>query len=48
MTTLTTQMNGYYDMVPRAVTAIAMTFPLDLGAGDHVGLRGARVTRCSG
>jgi hypothetical protein len=28
MTTLTTQMNGYYDLVPRAVTAIAMTFPL--------------------
>jgi hypothetical protein len=28
MTTLTTQMNGYYDVVPRAVTAIAMTFPL--------------------
>jgi hypothetical protein len=28
MTTLTTQMNGYYDLVPRAVTAIAVTFPL--------------------
>jgi len=28
MTTLTTQMNGYYDVVPRAVTAIAVTFPL--------------------
>jgi hypothetical protein len=28
MTTLTTQMNGYYDVVPRAVTAIAITFPL--------------------
>jgi hypothetical protein len=28
MTTLTTQMNGYYDLVPRAVTTIAVTFPL--------------------
>ena len=28
MTTLTTQMNGYYDVVPRAVTAIAVAFPL--------------------
>jgi hypothetical protein len=28
MNTLTTQMNGYYDLVPRAVTAIAVTFPL--------------------
>ena len=28
LTTLTTQMNGYYDLVPRAVTAIAVTFPL--------------------
>jgi hypothetical protein len=33
MTTLTTQMNGYYDVVPRAVTAIAMTFPLTWVAG---------------
>jgi hypothetical protein len=28
MTTLTTQMNGYYDVVPRALTAIAAPFPL--------------------
>jgi hypothetical protein len=28
MTTLTTQLNGYYEVVPRAVTAIAVTFPL--------------------
>jgi hypothetical protein len=28
MTTITTQMNGYYDLVPRAVTAVAVTFPL--------------------
>jgi len=28
MTTITTQMNGYYDVVPRAFTAIAVTFPL--------------------
>jgi hypothetical protein len=33
MTTLTTQMNGYYDVVPRAVTAVAMTFPLTWVAG---------------
>ena len=33
MTTLTTQMNGYYDVVPRAVTAIAMAFPLTWVAG---------------
>jgi hypothetical protein len=33
MNTLTTQMNGYYDVVPRAVTAIAMTFPLILVPG---------------
>jgi hypothetical protein len=28
MTTLTTQMNGYYDVVPRVLTAIAVLFPL--------------------
>jgi hypothetical protein len=28
MTTLTTQMNGYYDLVPRSLTAIAVLFPL--------------------
>ncbi len=33
MTTLTTQMNGYYDLVPRAVTAIAVTFPLTWAPG---------------
>jgi hypothetical protein len=27
-TTLTTQMNGYYDVVPRVLTAVAVTFPL--------------------
>jgi hypothetical protein len=33
MTTLTTQMNGYYDLVPRAVTAFAVTFPLTWAPG---------------
>ena len=33
MTTLTTQMNGYYDVVPRAVTAIAVAFPLTWAPG---------------
>jgi len=28
LTTFTTQMNGYYDFVPRGVTAIAVVFPL--------------------
>ena len=28
LTTLTTQMNGYYDVVPRVLTAVAVTFPL--------------------
>jgi hypothetical protein len=28
MTTITTQMNGYYDVLPRVVTAIAAAFPL--------------------
>ena len=28
LTTLTTQMNGYYNVVPRAVTAVAVVFPL--------------------
>jgi hypothetical protein len=28
LTTITTQMNGYYDLVPRVITAIAATFPL--------------------
>jgi len=27
-TTLTTQMNGYYDVVPRAITAVAVVFPI--------------------
>jgi hypothetical protein len=33
LTTLTTQMNGYYDLVPRAVTAVAVTFPLAWAPG---------------
>jgi hypothetical protein len=33
MTTLTTQMNGYYDFVPRAITAIAVAFPLTWAPG---------------
>jgi hypothetical protein len=33
LTTLTTQMNGYYDVVPRAVTAIAVAFPLAWAPG---------------
>src|SRR3984957_6100941 len=28
VTTLTTQMNGYYDVVPRAITAVAVVFPI--------------------
>ena len=28
LTALTTQMNGYYDLVPRAVTEVAVVFPL--------------------
>jgi len=28
LTTLTTQLNGYYDVVPRAITAVAVLFPL--------------------
>ncbi|HEY6495566.1 MAG TPA: hypothetical protein VIZ43_19985 [Trebonia sp.] len=28
LTTLTSQLNGYYDVVPRAVTAIAVAFPI--------------------
>jgi hypothetical protein len=33
LTTLTTQMNGYYDLVPRAVTAVAVAFPLQWAPG---------------
>jgi hypothetical protein len=33
LATLTTQMNGYYDLVPRAVTAIAVAFPLQWAPG---------------
>src|ERR1700761_967344 len=33
MTTLTTQMNGYYDVVPRIITAIAVVFPLTWAPG---------------
>ena len=28
LTTITTQMNGYYDVVPRVITAVAAAFPL--------------------
>ena len=33
LTTLTTQMNGYYDVVPRAVTAVAVAFPIAWAPG---------------
>jgi hypothetical protein len=33
LTTITTQMNGYYDVVPRAFTAIAVAFPLKWAPG---------------
>ncbi|HEY1820109.1 MAG TPA: hypothetical protein VGG83_09295 [Trebonia sp.] len=33
LTTLTTQMNGYYDVVPRAVTAVAVMFPVTWAPG---------------
>jgi energy-converting hydrogenase Eha subunit E len=33
LTTLTTQMNGYYDVVPRAVTAVAVAFPVAWAPG---------------
>ena len=33
LTTLTTQMNGYYDVVPRAITAIAVAFPVAWAPG---------------
>jgi hypothetical protein len=33
MTTLTTQLNGYYLVVPRAITAIAVAFPLTWAPG---------------
>jgi len=33
LTTLTTQMNGYYDVVPRAITAIAVAFPIAWAPG---------------
>jgi energy-converting hydrogenase Eha subunit E len=33
LTTLTTQMNGYYDVVPRAVTAVAVLFPIAWAPG---------------
>jgi hypothetical protein len=33
MTTLTTQMNGYYNVVPRAITALAVVFPLQWAPG---------------
>jgi hypothetical protein len=33
LTTLTTQMNGYYDVVPRVFTAVAVAFPLSWAPG---------------
>jgi hypothetical protein len=33
LTTLTTQMNGYYDVVPRLVTAVAVVFPVAWAPG---------------
>jgi hypothetical protein len=33
LTTLTTQMNGYYDVVPRTVTAVAVAFPVAWAPG---------------
>jgi len=33
LTTITTQMNGYYDVVPRAITAIAVAFPVAWAPG---------------
>jgi hypothetical protein len=33
LTTLTTQMNGYYDVVPRLVTAVAVAFPVAWAPG---------------
>jgi len=33
LTTLTTQMNGYYDVVPRAITAVAVAFPIAWAPG---------------
>ena len=33
LTTLTTQMNGYYDVVPRTITAIAVAFPIAWAPG---------------
>jgi hypothetical protein len=33
LTTLTTQMNGYYDVVPRVITAVAVAFPVAWAPG---------------
>ncbi len=33
LTTLTTQMNGYYDVVPRLITAVAVVFPVAWAPG---------------
>ena len=33
LTTLTTQMNGYYDVVPRLITAVAVAFPVAWAPG---------------
>jgi hypothetical protein len=47
MTTLTTQMNGYYDVVPRAVTAIAMAFPLSWVPGIMSAFAAAQYAVCA-
>jgi hypothetical protein len=33
LTTITTQINGYYDVVPRLITAVAVVFPLSWAPG---------------
>jgi hypothetical protein len=46
-TTLTTQMNGYYDVVPRAITAIAMAFPLSWVPGIMSACAAAQYAVCA-
>jgi len=41
LTTLTTQMNGYYDVVPRAITAVAVAFPITWAPGIMSGAAAA-------
>ena len=43
LTTLTTQVNGYYDVVPRAVTAVAVAFPVAWAPGIMSAAAAARV-----